>query len=116
MATNLNVTELDFDDIKQNLKNYLKQQTVFNDYDFDGSALSVLIDLSSFMYISSFGANWITEYSLDSALDASSNDFVFEPMLDMYKIGGLSKSIFLFLAVTLKFFFMQNLYNFKDTT
>ena len=31
MATNLNVTELDFDDIKNNLKNFLKQQTEFND-------------------------------------------------------------------------------------
>ena len=48
MATNLNVTELDFDDIKQNLKNYLKQQTVFNDYDFDGSGLNVLIDVLAY--------------------------------------------------------------------
>ena len=31
MATNLNVTELDFADIKNNLKNFLKQQTEFND-------------------------------------------------------------------------------------
>ena len=42
MATNLNVTELDFDDIKNNLKNFLKQQSEFNDYDFDGSGLSIL--------------------------------------------------------------------------
>ena len=48
MATNLNVTELDFDDIKQNLKNYLKQQTVFNDYDFDGSGLNVLLDVLAY--------------------------------------------------------------------
>ena len=32
MATNLNVTELDFDQIKQNLKNYLKTQTEFSGY------------------------------------------------------------------------------------
>ena len=37
MATNLNVTELDFDQIKQNLKNFLKQQDEYTDYDFDGS-------------------------------------------------------------------------------
>ena len=42
MATNLKVTELDFDDIKSNLKAFLKQQTEFNDYDFDGSGMSVL--------------------------------------------------------------------------
>jgi len=34
MATNLNVTELDFDQIKKNLKNYLRTQSEFNDYDF----------------------------------------------------------------------------------
>ena len=48
MATNLNVTELDFDDIKQNLKNYLKQQTIFNDYDFDGAGLNVLLDVLAY--------------------------------------------------------------------
>ena len=45
MATNLNVTELDFKQIKTNLKNFLKQQNEFNDYDFDGSGLSVLLDV-----------------------------------------------------------------------
>ena len=48
MATNLNVTELDFVDIKQNLKNYLKQQSIFNDYDFDGSGLNVLLDVLAY--------------------------------------------------------------------
>ena len=48
MATNLNVTELDFDDIKSNLKNFLKKQTVFNDYDFDGSGLNVLLDILAY--------------------------------------------------------------------
>ena len=37
MASNLKTTELDFDDIKRNLKNFLKRQTVFNDYDFDAA-------------------------------------------------------------------------------
>ena len=48
MATNLNVTELDFADIKTNLKNYLKQQTVFNDYEFEGSGLSILLDVLAY--------------------------------------------------------------------
>jgi hypothetical protein len=48
MATNLKITELDFPDIKNNLKNYLKQQTVFNDYDFEGSGLSVLLDVLAY--------------------------------------------------------------------
>jgi len=48
MASNLNVTELDFADIKTNLKNYLKQQTVFNDYNFEGSGLSILLDVLAY--------------------------------------------------------------------
>ena len=48
MATNLNVTELDFADIKQNLKNYLKQQSVFSDYNFDGSGLNILLDVLAY--------------------------------------------------------------------
>jgi len=48
MATNLKITELDFPDIKNNLKNYLKQQTVFNDYNFEGSGLSILLDVLAY--------------------------------------------------------------------
>ena len=48
MPTNLNVTELDFDQIKNNLKNFLKSQSEFNDYDFEGSGLSILLDVLSY--------------------------------------------------------------------
>ena len=38
----LNVTELDFDQIKENLKSFMKSQSQFADYDFEGSGLNVL--------------------------------------------------------------------------
>lgn len=41
----INVADLDFDAIKTNLKTYLKGQSQFTDYDFEGSAMSTLIDL-----------------------------------------------------------------------
>tara|TARA_B100000927_G_scaffold67159_1_gene52971 strand:- start:5812 stop:8001 length:2190 start_codon:yes stop_codon:yes gene_type:complete len=44
----LNVTELDFDEIKANLKDFLNGQSEFSDYDFEGSGLSVLIDLLAY--------------------------------------------------------------------
>ena len=44
----LNVTELDFEEIKANLKNYLKAQTEFSDYNFEGSGLSHLIELLAY--------------------------------------------------------------------
>ncbi len=44
----LNVTELDFEDIKLNLRNYLKSQSEFSDYNFEGSGLAVLIDMLAY--------------------------------------------------------------------
>ena len=48
MATKLQVTELDFDGIKTNLKTFMKNQTEFSDYNFEGSGLSALIDLLAY--------------------------------------------------------------------
>ncbi len=42
------VSELDFDRIKANLKTFLKGQSEFSDYDFEGSALSVLLDILAY--------------------------------------------------------------------
>lgn len=46
--TSLRVAELDFDSIKRNLKNYLRSQSEFQDFDFEGSGMSVLIDLLAY--------------------------------------------------------------------
>jgi len=69
MASNLKTTELDFDDIKRNLKNFLKRQTVFNDYDFDGSGLNVLLDVLAYNthYNAMAGHLALNEAFLDSA-------------------------------------------------
>jgi hypothetical protein len=48
MATIKNVTELDFDQIKINLKAYLSGQDKFADYDFEGSGMSVLLDILAY--------------------------------------------------------------------
>ena len=44
----LDVTELDFDRIKSNLKTFMKNQTEFTDYDFEGSGLNALLDVLSY--------------------------------------------------------------------
>lgn len=71
---NLRVAELDFDQIKTNLKAYLNQQTEFTDYDFEGSGLSVLIDLLAYnTHYNAYLANMvINEMFLDSAVKRSS--------------------------------------------
>ena len=43
----LNISELDFDTIKTNLKNFLSSQTEFQDYNFEGSSLSILLDINT---------------------------------------------------------------------
>jgi hypothetical protein len=65
----INVSELDFDLIKSNLKEFLKGQNQFTDYDFEGSSLSILLDLLA--YNTHYGALYnnlaVNESFLDSA-------------------------------------------------
>ena len=65
----LEVSELDFDKIKANLKTFLQSQTQFQDYDFEGSGLSILLDVLSYnTHYLSYIANMSTnEMYLDSA-------------------------------------------------
>jgi len=74
MATKLQVTELDFDDIKTNLKTYMKNQTEFSDYNFEGSGLSVLIDALAYnTHYLGMNANMaVNEAFLDTATLRSS--------------------------------------------
>ena len=65
----VNFTNLDFDQIKTSLKDYLRENSNFTDYDFEGSNLSNIIDVLAYnTYISSYNANMISnEVFLDSA-------------------------------------------------
>jgi len=68
-SSQINITDLDFDDIASNLKNYLKGQTTLKDYDFEGSNISLLIDLLAYSsHVSAFNANMVaSELFLDTA-------------------------------------------------
>ena len=65
----LRVSELDFDTIKDNLKNFLSDQNELRDYNFDGSAMSVLIDLLAYnTHYNAFYLNMVAnEMFLDTA-------------------------------------------------
>ncbi len=70
MASNkLTVSEFDFDSVKANLKTFLKQQTEFQDFDFEGSGMSILLDLLAYnTHYLGFNANMMSnELYLDSA-------------------------------------------------
>lgn len=64
------LTSLDFALIKENLKNYLKEQKIFQDYDFEGSNINVLLDVMAYnSYLNGFYLNMIgNEMFLDTAL------------------------------------------------
>ena len=72
MAVNekrLSITEFDFDDVKDNLKVFLKGQTEFKDYDFEGSGMNILLDTLAYnTHYLGFNANMLAnEMFLDSA-------------------------------------------------
>ncbi len=74
MTTNLRIAELDFDQIKSNLKTFLRNKPEFTDYDFEGSGLSVLVDLLAYNthYNAVIGNMLAQEMFLDTAVKRQS--------------------------------------------
>ena len=70
----LDVTELDFDALKNNLKIFLQNQTTFTDYDFEGSGMNILLDTLAYnTHYMAFNANMLAnEMFLDSSSQRSS--------------------------------------------
>lgn len=70
MANNsISLTTLDFDTIKSNLKSYLRSQDIFKDYDFDGSNMSVLLDILS--YNTSMQAYYVNMLLSEAYMDSA---------------------------------------------
>jgi len=69
MANKLDISQLDFDGIKDNLKTFLKQQDEFTDYDFEGSGMNILLDVLAYnTHYLGYNANMLAnEMFLDSA-------------------------------------------------
>ena len=67
--TLINFSNLDFDQIKSSLKEYLRANSNFTDYDYEGSNLSTIIDTLAYnTYITSYNANMVSnEVFIDSA-------------------------------------------------
>jgi hypothetical protein len=69
MAGKLDISNLEFDGIKSNIKNYLRSQDTFKDYDFEGSGMSVMLDVMAYTtHYVGFHANMaMNESFLDTA-------------------------------------------------
>ena len=70
MASNkITITDLEFDAIKSNLKDYLSAQTQFQDYDFEGSGMDVLMDVLAYNthYMGYYANMLANEMFLDTA-------------------------------------------------
>ena len=65
----VNFANLDFDQIKISIKDYIRSNSNFTDYDFEGSNLSTIIDILAYnTYITSYNANMVSnEVFIDSA-------------------------------------------------
>ena len=70
----LNVTELDFATIKENLKTFMQSQEEFQDYNFDGSGLSILLDILAYNthYNATLAHLQANEMFIDSAVKRNS--------------------------------------------
>ena len=71
----IEITDLDFDTVKSNFKSFLSQQTNFTDYNFEGSGMSVLMDLLAYnTHYMAFHANMLAnEMFIDTALTRSAS-------------------------------------------
>jgi hypothetical protein len=65
----LNISELDFDTIKNNLKDYFGSQSEFSDHDFGGSAISVMLDVLA--YNTYYNAYYVNMLASESFLDSA---------------------------------------------
>lgn len=88
MSTNnrIKVSDLDYNEIRENLKTFMRGQSQFSDYDFEGSALSTMIDLLAYNthYNALYTNLAINEMFIDSASKRSSvvsiaNNFGYTP-------------------------------------
>ena len=74
MAGAINLTDVDFDQIKNNLINYLKSTDQFTDYDFEGSNLQVILNLIAYQaQLNSYSANMVANESFLSSASLRNN-------------------------------------------
>ena len=92
MTTTPDLTKLNFSDIKTSLTDYLKNQSVFSGYNFEGSTIQTIIDLLSYnTYYYAFYSNMISsEIFLDSAQNVNSIISLVKPL--GYTIPGLKSA------------------------
>ena len=81
-------TNLDFDDIKVQIKDFLRSNSNFTDFDFEGSNFSVLIDTLAYnTYINAFNANLVANESfLDSLQQSEKTLYLLLVILVMYPV------------------------------
>jgi hypothetical protein len=65
----LQISDLDFDTIKNNLKSYLQQQSEFTDYDFEGSSLNILLDILA--YNTHYNAYYLNMVANEAFMDTA---------------------------------------------
>ena len=74
MAGAIQLTEVDFDQIKENLVNYLKSTNKFTDFDFDGSNLQVILNMLAYQaQINAYSTNMIANESFLSSASLRQN-------------------------------------------
>ena len=82
-------TNLDFDQIRTSIKSYLRANSDFTDFDFEGSNFSILIDTLAYnTYINAFNANMVVNESFLDSATLRENVVSLQETLDMYLVLG----------------------------
>jgi len=103
MAGAINLTEVDFEQIRQNLISYLKSTDKYTDYDFDGSNLNVILGLISYQaQMNSYNVNMVANESFLSTSSIRKNTVSNARMIGYTPISTTSAVSFLDFEVDLK--------------
>jgi hypothetical protein len=103
MAGAINLTEVDFEQIRQNLISYLKSTDKFTDYDFDGSNLNVILSLISYQaQMNSYNVNMVANESFLSTSSIRKNTVSNARMIGYTPISTTSSVTFLDFEVDLR--------------
>ena len=102
MAGAINLTEVDFDQIRQNLISYLKSTNKYTDYDFDGSNLNVILSLISYQaQMNSYNVNMVANESFLSTSTIRKNTVSNARMIGYTPVSTTSATSYLDFEVDL---------------
>ena len=108
----VNFSNLDFNQIKTTLRDYLQSNSSFTDYDFEGSNLSTILDVLAYnTYITSYNANMVANEAFIDSATLRENVVALREISDMYHAPERQQSDYIVLCRCFRYHTPSSLYN-----